>query len=291
MTNNLMNQEAKWEEFVSLTDRELNQLAIKQDPVCQKMIRDIKNIEEFLNSFEDFALERKLIVCRKSLISLNAIMTSLKFTAGSIISCCESGCMADANTLLRKYRDDMFFYLYIVVYNENQFGESAQCKIKEMEINIERWVNDGLKDLNINTVLSTIAFFPEMKSAISEYRLKSFFDSLGKRLNNYVHSNGVAYYNHRFDSFRRNRLEEDLGTVLTDIRYITVSFLFLLTLCTPNSVMATDYIDYLDFNMVPPTDSQYWVAPFVEDFFRENLSLIDKSCIDYLREKTSMEFE
>lgn len=291
MKDNLMKQEAKWEEFASLTDREMNQLAIKQDPVCQIMIRDIKNIEKFLSSFEDFALERKLIVCRKSLISLNAIMTSLKFTVGSIISCCESGCMADANTLLRKYRDDMFFYLFIVVYHENQFDESVKRKIKEMEINIDHWVNNGLKDLNINTVLSTIAFFPEMKSAISEYRLKSFFDLLGKRLNNYVHSNGVAYYNHRFDSFRRKKFEEDLGTVLTDICYITVSFLFLLTLCSPNAIASTDYVDYLDFNLVPPTDSQYWVAPFVEDFFKNNLHLIDKSCIDYLRDNTPMKFE
>ena len=38
MKDNLMKQEAQWEEFAFLTDREMNQLAIKQDPVCQIMI-------------------------------------------------------------------------------------------------------------------------------------------------------------------------------------------------------------------------------------------------------------
>lgn len=291
MKNNLMNQTVKWEEMASLTDREMNQLAIKQDAVCQKIIRDLKSIEEFLNSFEDFGFERKLIVCRKSLLSLNVIMISLEFTAGSIISCCKAGCLADANTLLRKYRDDLFFYLYIVVYNENQFDVSAKSKIKEMENNIDHWVNDGLKDLNITTVLSTIAFFPEMKRAISEYKLKSFFDALGKRLNNYVHSNGIAYYNHRLDSFRRKEFQKDLEIILKDMRYITVSFLFLLTLCSPITIMSTDYIDCLEFNLDPPTDSQYWVATFIEEFFKSNLHLIDKNCINYLRKNTPMKFE
>ena len=54
MKNNLMNQTVKWEEMAFLTDREMNQLAIKQDAVCQKILRDLKSIEEFLNSFEDF---------------------------------------------------------------------------------------------------------------------------------------------------------------------------------------------------------------------------------------------
>ena len=37
-------------------------------------------------------------------------------------------------------------------------------------------------------------------------------------------------------------------------------------------------------------DSQYWVAPFIAEFFRKNLDLIDKNGIAYLSEKTNMQF-
>ena len=55
--------------------------------------------------------------------------------------------------------------------------------------------------------------------------------------------------------------------------------------------MSTDYVDCLDCNMTPPEGSQYWVAPFVATFFKDNLTLINKNCIDYLRENTPMIFD
>lgn len=42
--------------------------------------------------------------------------------------------------------------------------------------------------------------------------------------------------------------------------------------------------------MTPPEDSQYWVAPFITEFFQKNLDLIDKNGIAYLSEKTNMQF-
>ena len=56
-------------------------------------------------------------------------------------------------------------------------------------------------------------------------------------------------------------------------------------------IMSSDYIDSLELGLDPPANSQYWVAPFIENFFKNNLNLIDRSCLEYLREKTSMEFE
>lgn len=54
--------------------------------------------------------------------------------------------------------------------------------------------------------------------------------------------------------------------------------------------MSEDYIDCLELNLTPPKDSQYWVASFVERFVKENISLIDTNCLDYLRENTIMQF-
>lgn len=71
---------------------------------------------------------------------------------------------------------------------------------------------------------------------------------------------------------------------------MTVVFLLLLIFCSPVSVMSEEYIDCLDLNINPPQSSQYWVAPFVENFVKENISIIDTNCLDYLRENTMMQF-
>ena len=42
--------------------------------------------------------------------------------------------------------------------------------------------------------------------------------------------------------------------------------------------------------MTPPEGSQYWVAPFITEFFRNNIELIDESCLEYLKDNTTMEF-
>ena len=278
-------------ELKTISGREHNQNFIKQDLHSQKILQKLKEIELFLNEFGCLSVDRPFIICRNNhILSLQMVLLSLEFTAGSIISCCEFGCLADANTLLRKYRDDIFFYLYIVIYDRNKFEESVADKIVEMENNIESWINNNLIDLHIGDVLKTIAFFPEMHSVIKKYRLKSFIDRVGNRLNNFVHSNGVAYYNRGIIGYKSGELQREMRMILDDMSLITVSFLFLLTLCSPITIMSTDYVDCLDFNIQPPTGSQYWVASFIVDFYKNNLDLIDKSCIDYLRENTPMEF-
>ena len=42
--------------------------------------------------------------------------------------------------------------------------------------------------------------------------------------------------------------------------------------------------------MVPPEGSQYWVAPFVNDFLKRYKDLMGKEYIENLQDNTSMEF-
>ena len=127
--------------------------------------------------------------------------------------------------------------------------------------------------------------------AVKKYNMQNYFDTIERRLNDYVHSNGISYYNQNIIAYRNNELKELFDSLLNDMRLITVTFMFLLTLCSPLSIMSSDYVDCLECNMTPPEGSQYWVAPYITEFFRKNMDLIDKSCIDYLRENTSMEIE
>ena len=271
--------------------RNKNRQLVEQDSKCQKAIQGLHRIEEFLNEFGFLSFGRDFVLCRRQVISLQIISTSCELTVGSIIHCCESACLADAYSLLRKYRDDLFFYLYIVVFDTCKRQNDKSPAVAQMESNIERWTNNGLDDLHIGTILQAIAQSSQAKDAVKRYNLKSYFDALGDRLNNYVHGNGVAYYNQNVNSFQEKPLHEQLQGFLKDMRFITITFLFLLTLCSPYSVMSTDYGDCLDCNTSPPDGSPYWVAPFIASFFKSNFELIDGSCMKYLQDNTLMEFE
>lgn len=283
------------EEFQQLCENEtlrnMNMRLIEQDNECQAKIQELKEVETFVSDFSFLSMGRDFIMCRSHSFSLEIIATALELTAGSIVSCCQFGCLADANSLLRKYRDDMFFYLYLMVYDKTKTLNSSNKYLTEMEDNIEHWIKNDLSDLQIGMVLKAIAQSPTVKEAVVQYNLRSYFNKIGERLNNYVHSNGVKYYNRNVNAYRGNELQEQLNSLLEDMRFITVAFIFLLTVCAPYLIMSTDYVDYLDCGETPPEGSQYWVAPFVANFLKENLHLIDPSCIDYLRENTSMKFD
>ncbi len=271
--------------------RRLNRQTIAQDEVCEKLILEMRNVEKFLSDFGYLSFGRDFVICGSRTFSLQTVSTACELTAGSIVACCESGCMADAFSLLRKYRDDLFFYLYIMTYDACNELEQRSPAVTQMESNIKRWINNGLADLSIGTVLQAIGQSLRVKDAVRKYELKTYFDSIGVRLNNYVHSNGISFYNRNVNAYQENGLQIQMEALLKDMRFITITFLFLLTLISPLSIMSTDYVDYLDCNVTPPEGSQYWVAPFIVRFFQENSDLISESCLNYLRENTPMVFD
>lgn len=280
-----------FDEYNEDSVRCMNHRIIAEDAECLQAISELRSIESFLNEFGFLSCGRDFTFCGGYSISLQMVLTSCELTAGSIVSCCEDGCMADAYSLLRKYRDDLFFYLYLAIFDANNKLDDVSSAIDKMGSNIERWVNNTLCDLPIGTVLKEIGQAPQVKEAVQKYDLKSYFCTIGDRLNNYVHSNGVLFYNRNVNAYQGNCLPVQMRGLLKDMRFITTAFLFLLTLCSPLSIMSTDYMDFLECNMTPPEGSQYWVAPFVTDFFKDNLDQIDKSCMQYLQDNTLMEFD
>lgn len=271
--------------------RHTNWRDIRKNSEYIKLINKMKEIETFLSSFGFLSFGRDYIMCCNQVFALHFVLKSLELTAGSVISCCEYGCLSDANALLRKYRDDMFFYLYLRVCHTNTLWGVDKNNTKQMEENIKKWLDNNLRDLSIGKVMKAIGQAPGINKAVKKYKLQQYFDKIGDRLNNYVHSNGVYYYNRNINSYKENEFIKRLQLLLDDMRFITVTFLFLLTICSPLTIMSTDYTDCLDMRETPPDSSKYWVAPFVTDFFKSNLDLIDINCIEYLKENTFMDFE
>ena len=53
--------------------------------------------------------------------------------------------------------------------------------------------------------------------------------------------NGIAYYNRSVNSYKESILEKHISNLLQDMKFVTVTFLFLLTMFNPLFIMSTDY--------------------------------------------------
>lgn len=272
---------------VNISIRKKNKFDVLHNRKCDELINELKAVETFLEDMQYLSAGRNYVHCEKFVFSLQRVLISAELTMGSIISCCESACIADAYSLLRKYRDDLFFYLYVSVYDADKAFDDESKRIKDMKDNILKWLEDGLDNFNINLLLKLISVSPVLSDSIVKFELKRSFDNIGKRLNNYVHSKGYSYYNMCYIVYKDFRAS--LESLINDAEYITMSFLFLLILSSPLSIMSTDYIDYYEGGQIPPEGYQYLVAPFVEKFINLHIKMIDDNCLAYLRENTSMQ--
>ena len=130
-----------------------------------------------------------------------------------------------------------------------------------------------------------------MSGAVKKYNLNVSFNNIGNALNSYVHAKGMAFYNKLFSHYHDDELTSICIDVATNLNHITTVFVFLSALCTPTSIMSTDYIDCMDMGEQPPLESQYWVAPFIAEYLETNKDFLDESCLLFLQEETNMQFD
>lgn len=272
-----------------------NRFEINKDYYFNNLSKLIIEIRDFLNKLGYLNFGRDICMFINipgiPIVSGNIILDSATRTVESIRYCIMNCNFADAYTLLRKFRDDIFYYLYLFsVYNKNSDEYSYNYKMDKHEENIYAWINNRQNNLYIGDVLKHIANNPDILKAVKKFNLKKSFDDLSNNLNNYVHSNGYLFSNQSYYRLsEKEKIKELCDEFGQKLIYITIVFLFLLVLIKPISIMSYDYIDYLDFGDIPPNNSEYWVAPFVSEFFKKHKNMLDKNCINYLMENTKME--
>lgn len=268
---------------------EQNKIHIISSECLTKLIHEVKYIQTFINNLGFLLFGRDMIFVKPTIVtSPNHILDSAARTLQSIKVCCEYGNIADANTLLRKYRDDLFFYLYVILVGRNCNVLSKE-KLNKHEENIRKWISNSLVNLNIAEILKYIGQSPNLCEAIKKYNLKESFSKIGTELNNFVHANGISFYNRSYTQYNQTDIQKITDKFIYNISYISIIFVFLLTLINGKLIMSEDYIDSLDCGITPEEESQNWVAYFVQEFIRKKKHLIDNNCINYLKDKTGME--
>jgi hypothetical protein len=291
------------DDYFSMTEIQRRKFSIINHPSYNNFDASMEELIEFFDSLESLISGRSLTVFLdfgKTYLFDTQLLLSGKYTLISIKQCCENGVISDANTLIRKFRDDIFFYLYVLEVGNNQviyFDETRKHEVegqkkKKQESFVIKWFKDELSNFDFSkNIIQYLKTNADVCEVIEKYKLEEIWKKINKNLNNYVHNNGASYCSMNFRDYRFEEIEDTLKSIVFKIDYISTIFVMLFILIKPHYIMASDYIDYRDVGMEPPDDSQYWVAPFIQSFIDEHIAHYNKAYKLFLKDKVSMDIK
>jgi|SRR5690348_5197268 len=280
--------------------------------------KDIDYLMEFFNSLSELIYFNGRTIsffAGKEYYTLNtALIESSAKTIKSVKLCCSSGSFSDANTLIRKLRDDLIQYVYILniislrkpfleesisearTDNPEEFANSILSlqfnnTLTEDEQAVTAWFNNSVSDLRrpnrtkleFENYMKVLKQNDNINHILTEYNLQEYWETLRKRLNGYVHNNGTSFASHNIVTAIDKNLRAHLKQINIQTTYVSSFFLVLLLMIESSLISSTDYIDHLDCDMQPPENSQYFIAPFVQDFIDKKVVKIHPELKEYLK--------
>lgn len=205
------------------------------------------------------------------------VFSSMQGTLDSIKNILSNGRINDSYALLRKYYDSVIINIYANLYLKNNFNMAAM-----VVSHIDNWLR-GKEPLPEYRIMSDyIRSSPQLKK-INDllYEGSTTYKDLRSRCNDHMHYNhyhnlllndGEIYLQKRMAALEG--FSEDLDNVFI----LHLSYLFYLN---DHYMMSSDYMDHMECEMTPPKDSEYFVAPFVQNIFD---SVIKKKRLDIAAE-------
>ncbi len=225
---------------------------------------------------------------KKFILQTELIDSAVK-TLCSIRMCCQYGNIGDANTLIRKYRDDLFLFLYFIEVSNNY--HFLYGKTTEHEGNAAKWIENRLNDLHISTIFKYLATNKIVAEVIKKHNLRNTWDAIGTNLNDYVHNNGMYYTLLNYGNFDKKGVNSFTRDVLFKLENITVVFMTILILIKSPFISSSDYVDALTVEIEPEDGSQYNIAPFIQEFINKSISKVNPELIKFLVDNVYMKFE
>lgn len=242
-------------------------------------------------------------------------MMSICKTLETIDFCCHRNAYSDAYTLIRKIRDDLMQYLFVLNVIQNKHGlTDEECKEfqldpesmmkmialdisilisgerkTEAEHAMEKWIYNILE--NSENAKDRKEFFDTSKYRAylvsNNEKVKYVFENFlvdkwkreDRKLNNYVHTNGIKYLTDNYVyQYEKEKKDKELIETLQNISDI---FLSLLAIIDSIKFHSSDYVDALEMDMEPLEGSQYWVCPVIVEYMNDRF---DKELLRYIQE-------
>ncbi len=262
-----------------------NKTKIMNNKKCVEIIAKINQTSSFLNNLSNSFFGRTFIFAGKT-IDCSKLIDSANYTLRNTIECSKRYCLSDAMTLLRKFKDDLWFILYALTFKEknNELG-SENAIIKKMN----KWFNNTLRWLTAEEVIRDVFSINELDKLDEKFNVKNSLKDMAQQMDNYVHSNGLYYYNNLIFN-----IDEKIISNLNLIKKIAVNnvvfFLIILAVRFPYCLSSSDYEVFSDIGITPPCGCQYWLAPYIDDFLKTNKEVVDENIKYFLVNNSCMDF-
>lgn len=279
--------------------------------------KNVADADSYKNFSAEFDLNTEFLKDLSDLISYNGriisfvgaqgmyyvnteLLDSAARTLESIKLTCSIGAFSDANSLIRKLRDDLLLYIYILdvvkkrkTLNDHDFSITSTLTNDEMvveawlggKVDILNWASK--KKLSFENYMDYLTKDRAVNETLTTYGLNRYWEILRGKLNDYVHNNGRQYTKHNTIEYDNESLDIFLKNVDVRTSYITSFFFVLLTMVDSSLLMSSDIIDYLDANIEAPEGSQYLIAPFVQEYIDKKVVLLHPELKQYLKDNNA----
>ncbi len=215
-----------------------------------------------------------------------AVYDSMQGTLESISDILSKGRINDAYALLRKYYDAAIINIYTNIYlDENVSIENFVVE------KIENWLKSK-EQLPSIQVMNT--YIEKSSKTANIYKLlhkDKRYSELKDRCNDNMHYN--FYHNvllNNTQTFMENRVLI-LNRFSKDLENIFILHLSYLFSIKEQYMTSSDYVDALDSGTTPEPDSQYFVAPFIQEVFDSVIKKNRNDLATEIKSNTSMQLE
>lgn len=211
------------------------------------------------------------------------MFSSIQGTLASIQKILRDGRVNDAYALLRKYYDSAIINIYSNLYLDDHFA--IDNFVVEQ---IDNWLKGKTQLPEYRIMSRYIRSSPRVTAITSALHSDDRYKRLRDRCNDHTHYN-----------FYRNVLLNDneihlpsrgkaLDGISADARNVFILHFAYLFCVKQNYMMSSDHVDALECGTEPEHDSQYWVAPFVQDTFDQVVAKYRPDVANVVRSCTSM---
>lgn len=286
---------------------------ISRDVSLEIFYELIENVHSIMGLLGDrsYSMPKILSTNDKMHILFADFFNSIDNTLKSTLVCTRMGNFSDANILLRKYRDNLFQWLFIInsidlidgkklddILGDMPGDEFSDESVERLSDAILSWFQDP--ELNAKWRKQYFDITPYITALQSNILIKTCFDSylkttwdlLGTDLNNYTHGNGKLYLiSNNIRGYSKKVIESQIEGLVSRLWKTTACFLSVLILDQSYFIMSSDYTDYMDFGQTPPENSQYWVAPIIQDFIDKYITRIHPDLKRFLKDNNPYHME
>lgn len=212
------------------------------------------------------------------------VYSSMQGTLESMQAVLEMGRINDAYALLRKFYDSAIINVYSNLYLEDHF--SIENFIVEQ---IHNWIQSKEQLPDYRVMSSYIRNSDKLKPINDLLYADDRYKQLRNRCNDHTHYN---FFKHLMlndnEVYLKNRIQS-LDILARDTKNIFILNLAYMFFLKYHYMASTDYRDYLECNMEPPQDSQYWVATFVQEIFDKVISLERPDIVAVIKANSAMQ--